>query len=98
MIGGRREAERESFKKVPETCPMVEAAIIAVSTTLATALGVAEFTIKDQTESLREALTDQIHITMLAEEERDDLRADIQCMERQIADLKTQLAALMETA
>jgi len=98
MIGGRREAERESFKKVPETCPMVEAALADITRAVAAALIVTERDIKEQTEALREALTDQIHITMLVEEERDDLRADIQCMERQIADLKTQLAALMETA
>lgn len=67
-------AAKESFQTVPETCQKVEEVF-----------GLAEATVKEQTNALRDALTDAIRARMVAEDE-------VTSLEDQVKDLKRELS------
>ena len=75
MSKSRKEAEKESFKIIPETCPKVDAALLA-----------AERLIKEQTGDLREALIDAIERANEAEEKVAELEREIELMKEEIED------------
>lgn len=76
-----REAEKQSFREVGETCPAVDAALSAASEA-----------IKEQTTALRYALVDAIDRAMQAENERDELQEEVDRLQNRVADLEHELA------
>lgn len=77
MGASRKQAERDAFRAVAETCPHVDDAM-AEATRL----------IKQQTESLREALIDACQRANEAEELAETLQARIDELERELEDAR----------
>lgn len=77
----QREAERESFKTVSETCPTVD-----------DALSVAAGKIKEQTGVLREALVEALVRAISAEWEVEDLRSQVENLEERLRDAQQESA------
>ena len=75
MSNLRRQAEKESFKIIPETCPKVDAALLA-----------AERLIKEQTGDLREALIDAIERANDAEEKVAELEKEIERLNAELSE------------
>ena len=75
MSNLRRQAEKESFKIIPETCPKVDAALLA-----------AERLIKEQTGDLREALIDAIERANEAEEKVAELEKEIERLNAELSE------------
>jgi len=73
MSASRRQAEKEAFRAVAETCPFVD-----------DALSDAAKLIKDQTSALREALIEAIQRANEAEEEAEVLRRQVANLEREL--------------
>lgn len=76
MIYSRRQAEKESFKLIPETCPKVDAALLA-----------AERLIKEQTGYLREALIDAIQSANEAQEKIAELEKKIERLNAELSEV-----------
>jgi predicted nucleic acid-binding Zn-ribbon protein len=72
----RRTAEKDAYRIVPETCPVVDAAIEK-----------AVDAIKEQTGNLREALIDVIEERNNLQDQLDDAMAKIKELEADIDDL-----------
>lgn len=77
MSANRRQAEREAFREVPETCPHVDAA-----------LAKAAEAIKNQTGALREALIDAIQRANEAEELAEDLRSELEDLRHELEEAR----------
>ena len=73
MSANRRQAERDSFREVPETCPYVDEA-----------MNEATRIIKEQTGSLRSALVDAIERANESEETIEALRAEIASLREEL--------------
>lgn len=78
----RRQAEKEAFRIVPETCPKVDRA-------LEQALEQAAVLIKEQTGELRDALIDAIKCRLEAEEEVKELKLRIENLESLLEEYST---------
>lgn len=73
MSASRREAERESFAAVPETCPEVD-----------DAMAEATRRIKAQTGALRDALVDALQRAAEAEESVEELLRQVEELRREL--------------
>lgn len=82
----QREIDRVSFRKVPETCPKVDAALEAAAEA-----------IKAQTGNLRDALNEYIETNAELEEQLEDALSKIKELESEVADLQKEIK-LMEAA
>ena len=77
MRASRKQAERDAFSAVRETCPYVDEAM-AEATRL----------IKEQTSAMRDALIDACQRANEAEELADTLQSRIDELERELDDVK----------
>jgi len=75
----RRNAEREAYSSVPETCPHVDRA-----------LEIATDEIKKQTGALRDALIDAIERAIEAEERVEELEAELEQARNELAQAVSQ--------
>lgn len=93
-----RNAARESFQIIQETCPAVDAAAQAFSRELtATIENQLEDLISDvkkQTTALREALIDAIQERDEARKERDDFEKEVDRLEDVVKDLSAEVERL----
>jgi hypothetical protein len=75
----RRNAEREAYSSVPETCPHVDRA-----------LEIATDEIKKQTGALRDALIDALERAIDAEKMVDELEAELDLLRNELAQAVSQ--------
>lgn len=77
-------AEREARRIVPDTCPAIDAAASVARGGFVHALDEVVDAAKVQTTALREALIDAIEARLQAEVERDEARAEVEQLQREI--------------
>ena len=85
MANNEREASRESYRTVWETCPHVDQAMERATEA-----------IKVQTGALRDALTQAIESRMDLQDELDDANAEIARLRQEVDDLQQEVRALRE--
>ena len=83
-----KEAKRESFSMISETCPDVEAALDLITR----ARGTAEELIKDKTAAFREALIEALERAIEAECKIAELEGEIAGLRNEIVELEKELA------
>ena len=81
-MANTRQAQKESFSIVGETCPHVDAALSAAADA-----------IKEQTGALRDALVDAIARAMDAEDRIADLEHEVRRLERELEEAREQISA-----
>jgi hypothetical protein len=72
-----RQATREAFAAVPETCPAVDEALFLAGSR-----------IKEQTEALRNALIEALERAIEAEEKCSELEREVADLEQRVAQLE----------
>ena len=80
-----RDARRESYSTVPETCPAVDAALAAAGEL-----------IKDQTTSLRDAMIDALERAITAEERAEELERGMDELHGRVRELEKELEIAQE--
>ena len=83
-----KEAKRESFSMISETCPDVETALDLITR----AMGTAEELIKDKTAAFREALIEALERAIEAEAKIAELEREIDNLQNMVAEIKKELA------
>ena len=89
-----REARREAFSIVPETCPAVEAALAEITAAVERANGL----IKEQTVALRNALLDGLDRAIDAEKIVEQLERELGSLEDRVYALEKALERAQELA